>query len=423
MTAARHTTRGPLRLAVAALVAVLAMGACGSPGPTGSPSSAPASDAPVSYSLIEQQVVALRGLQPKSAVARKVVDQAGMRALVTASFRDENPESLVQSTQSLYRALLLLPATASLDTLWTDLLSSQVIGLYDDKTQTMYVLSSTGAVGPAERITYAHEYTHALQDQAFGLSSILGKAQDQGDRTLARLMLIEGDATLSMTLWAQAQLTPSQIAAAVQAADPASQAVLDNTPPIIKEPLLAEYTSGLTMDLQAYLSGGYAAVDRLFASPPDSTEQVLHADKLASHEPPIAVTLPADLATRLGAGWSVAMQDTLGELELGILLRDGGGMADTDATAAAAGWGGDRVALVEGPAGAEGVVLDTEWDTVNDAEAFALALQGLKAKLEAAGRRAVLERPTDNRVVLLTGDSFATGSNLERAMGFVGVSG
>ena len=50
----------------------------------------------------------------------------------------------------------------------------------------MYVVSKAGAIGPVEKVTYAHEYTHALQDQNFDLQAVIGDAQDQCDRTLAR---------------------------------------------------------------------------------------------------------------------------------------------------------------------------------------------------------------------------------------------
>ena len=88
---------------------------------------------------------------------------------------------------------------------------------------------------------------------------------------------------------------------------------------------------------------------------PESTEQILHPEKYTAGEAPVAVTLPADLATRLGTGWTVPLQDTFGEFQLGIWLREAG-VAGGDATAAAAGWGGDRLAVVEGPDGAWGVV-------------------------------------------------------------------
>ena len=44
-----------------------------------------------------------------------------------------------------------------------------------------------------------------------------------------------------------------------------------------------------------------------------------------------------------------------------------------DATAAAAGWGGDRIALLDGPGGAWGVVLRSAWDSPADAAQFEAA--------------------------------------------------
>jgi hypothetical protein len=287
----------------------------------------------------------------------------------------------------------------------------------------MYVLSSTGAIGPAERFIYAHEYTHALQDQAYSLGALVGRATDQGDRTLARTMLVEGDATLAMTLWARDNLTSEQLVAIAGAADPASQAVLDRTPAVLKDPLVAHYSNGFTLAMRAYATGLYAGVDALFANPPDTTEQVLHPDKLASREPPVIVSLPADLASRLGTGWTVTTQDTLGEFKLEILLRDAGGAVATAAVAAAAGWGGDRVALVDGPDGAQGVVLDTAWDTTKDAAEFAAALQGLVTKLQAAGHGVVVDRPSPRRVRLLTGDSSATATLLQGVLVTFGTGG
>ena len=58
-------------------------------------------------------------------------------------------------------------------------------------------------------------------------------------------------------------------------------------------------------------------------------ESKAHADRF------FAVTLPADLATRLGPGWSVPLQDTFGEFQLGIWLRERG-VASGDATEIAA---------------------------------------------------------------------------------------
>jgi hypothetical protein len=373
------------------------------------------------YAAIEQQVTAMRGLTLDKPVQRSTFDRAGLGEFIESSFNRQNPESLVLGTEHLLKGLLLMPQDQSLRDLYIEMLTSQVAGLYDDETRRMYVVTETGEIGPSEEITYAHEYTHALQDQAFDLSKVKGTATDQGDRALARTTLIEGDATLLMSLWAQQQLTPAQLAEVAGSSDPASEAVLNALPPILREPLLFPYTQGLQLTLGQFMAGGsFAGVDALFADPPDSTEQVLHPEKLNPREDPVAVTFPDDLATRLGDGWCLGLQDTLGELQLRILLASAAGVDAATAEAAAAGWGGDRVALFGGPAGTNGIVLDTRWDTDGDAGEFAAAMGGLVANLEAAGRSAQLLTPEPNRVVLVTADTADTMGRIANVLGLAG---
>ena len=369
------------------------------------------------YTQIEGQVQELRGLTAKTPVARGVFDTPGLCAYLRAGFRKDNPEELVKGTETLYKELGLLPQDASLEQLYLELLTSQVAGLYDDEAKQMYVVSKDGAVGPVEEITYAHEFTHALQDQRFDLGKLVGKDTDQSDRTMARSALVEGDATLLMSLWAQRFLTPADLVKVAGSTDPASEAILARMPAILKDPLLFPYTSGLQVALGAFTKGGFGAVDGLFANPPDSTEQVLHPDKLASREKPVEVAIPKDLAARLGDGWKVALQDTLGEVLLEVVLRDGGASATNDA---AAGWGGDRVALVEGPGGEKAVVMDTTWDTANDAAEFEAALGPTVDKLKGMGRSPTILRPSENRVVLVSAESADTMGRVANALGLAG---
>ena len=449
---------------LSALVAALVVGACGAsnptpapasqspapsatpvpaatPAPTQAPSGAPSSpaafscDAPAAqpsaaateapgdpsaaaYDLIEQQMQDLRGLRATTKVERDVMDKAALCAFLTKKFHEENPPELVKGTETLYKQLGLLPQDASLEQLYLELLTSQVAGLYDDTTKHMYVISSSDTAGPIERFIYSHEYTHALTDQAFDLRKVVGSATDQSDRTMARSALIEGDATLAMTLWAQSNLTSAELLQAAGAADPGSQAVLDRMPAILKDPLLFPYTNGLQLALRAFQTGGgYGGVDNLYRNPPDSTEQVLHGDKLDAREAPVAVTFPGDLASRLGDGWKVGLQDTFGELLLGIILKDAGAQ---DATDAAAGWGGDRVALVEGPKGETAVVLDTAWDTEADATQFQAAVASLADKLKAQGESVTVLTPDPMRVVLISAESPDTMGKVANVLGLAG---
>ncbi len=440
----------PARLAaLAALVLALALAVAGCsstptptvvPSATAAPSASPSASAPrptapacdpsapmpsavptqtvtdpdaVLHQAIEAKVVEIRGLTPTAPVAPQVLDAVGLCALLRETMARENPTEYTAATERLYKQLMLIPQDASLLRLYLDLYAGQVIGVYDQYAKHLYVVAGTGVTSALGQITYAHEFTHALQDQAFDLRKLQGAAKDQGDRSLAITSLVEGDAVLSMSLWAQAALTPQQLAEAAGATDPASAAALDAAPAILREPLLFAYNAGMRMAVSAYQNaGGYSGVDAMFATPPTTTEQVLHPDKLAAREPGQPVVLPL---LRLGVDWKVTLEDTLGELQLDILLRDAGGVDPVVSKAATAGWGGDRLALIEGPGGATGVVLDTAWDSAQDADEFAAALETLAAKLRAAGRGASVEQ-SNGRVFLITGDSEGTAMALQGAL-------
>ena len=67
---------------------------------------------------------------------------------------------------------------------------------------------------------------------------------------------------------------------------------------------------------------------------------------------------------------------------MGVWLRSNTTIGAGVANEAAAGWGGDRVVVLDGPNGAWGVALRTVWDTVGDAAQFESAatplVDGLK---------------------------------------------
>ena len=358
------------------------------------------------HRAIEAKVEQIRGLTPSSPVNPAVLDAVGLCALLRQTLERDDPADLTAATERVYKQLLLIPQEASLLRLYLDLYAGQVIGVYDQYAKQLYVVAGTGVTTPLGQITYAHEFTHALQDQAFDLRKLQGDAKDQGDRTLAITALVEGDAMLSMGLWAQAVLTPEQLAQAAGGTDPAASAALDAAPAILREPLLFAYNSGMRMAVAAYQDGGgYGGVDALFAQRPSTSEQVIHPEKLASREAGLPVVVPGQLLGSLGTGWRIALEDTLGELQLGILVRTGDPEAGTDP---AAGWGGDRLVLVEGPNGAQATVIDTVWDTAAEAVAFGMAIEPYVDKLRAAGRSVTAVLAGDNRVVVAVAESAKT---------------
>ena len=184
----------------------------------------------------------------------------------------------------------------------------------------------------------------------------------QGDRSLARLALVEGDATLLMTRWLSEHLDPAELGELLKV-DPEAQAQLERMPAILRESLLFPYQQGLIFANGIWARGGWEAVDAAFGRLPDSTEQILHPEKYEAREKPVEVALDADaLAKAMGAGWSGTPEDTLGEFQLSVWLRENGVKA-LPADDAAAGWGGDRLAYLRGPNGAYALALLTAWDS------------------------------------------------------------
>jgi hypothetical protein len=415
--ARRPTHSLPGARATLAAVISLVVAGCGifgpapsTVGPTASPTTPP--DPATVYAEIEEQVRAIRPLSEKTPVTPKVLDGPALTAYVKEQFHRDNPEEVVNANERMLKVLGLLPADASLEDLYISLLSGVVAGFYNPKDKTLYVVSRSGGLGPSEKTTFAHEYTHALQDQNFGIAGLHLDAPGQGDQGMARLALVEGDATLVMTLWQIDHLTQAELLRVLgESLDPAVTGPLEKMPPILRESLLFSYTGGMTFTQELQSSGGWAAVDAAFAKPPASTEQILHPEKYERFEAPTIVDLPDDLAARMGAGWSVGLEDTLGEFQLKVWLAnaaDGAATNQADATTAAAGWGGDRVAVLDGPGGATAVVIDSEWDGPADAAEFATQVELVVSSLAGAGEVVAPAGGTSVRVILAPTEEVVT---------------
>jgi hypothetical protein len=442
-----HRRRRPTGAAWLAFVAVLLVSACGPATPSSAPPSAASPSSPAAtsqpsasaaepsgsaaapsastdaatdaiYDAVETQVVAIRGLKPLRPVERQFISEAELRSRITQLFDEETPPAYLAANDRLYKALGLIPATSNLRDLSLELLSAAVGGFYRSEEGKLYVVSKTGTPGPNERFYFAHEYDHALQDQNSTIFKDQDGVLDQGDRILARQATYEGDATLLMSQWAAANLTQAELLEVFSSgSDPEAVAVLARTPAILRDTLLFPYNVGLGYIQAVQTAGGWPAVNAYFKAMPESTEQILHPEKYTAHERPAAVTLPADLATRLGAGWTVPLQDTFGEYQLGIWLRENK-IASEAATKAAAGWGGDRLAVMEGPDGAWGVVLETTWDKETEATEFEDAAQTV---VDALPHKGHVSAPTPKRVTILIASDDETLQALDVIFGATGV--
>ena len=319
---------------------------------------------------IEQQVEQLRELSATRTVDPNLLDEQGVRDWLTKANQAQTDHAAMAKESRLLIHLGLLPAGSSLEQLELDLQAGQVVGFYDPISKQLYVLSQSGGVGVLQKVTFSHEFTHALQDQNFGLAKLNTDAADETDRDMARLSLAEGDATLSMSQWSAKNLSLVDILSLAGSAGVGADQ-LAAAPAILRQTLLFPYQQGLAFVQGIYDSGGWAAVNSLYAKPPNSTSQILHPELYATGVEPVAVTLPK-VPTSLASGWQLVTQDTLGELDLTVWLEGEHPTSDqTDAaTSATVQWSGDRVGLYEGPNGTWAVVLRTDWRTDAGRQAF-----------------------------------------------------
>lgn len=405
------------RLPILALVVAAALVACDTTRPTASPTagstSSPRPAAEV-YAEIRAAAETIRGLAPTAAVEPVLIDPDQLGANLEAEFDAENTLEELRDAEDALIALGLLPPGSSLRALTLDFQTAQVAGYYSPDKDQLFVVDRGGGLDASDRVTYAHEFVHQLQDQRFDLGALFAGAAEEGDRALARLALIEGDAVSVQTSWTTANLTSQEVGELLAAAlNPEAMDALRRAPAYLRETVLFHYQDGAAFVNRLLAGGGYAAIDAAFDDPPESTEQVLHPDTYLEREPPLAVTLPDGIPAALGAGWSEAERDTLGELVLRIWLREGDTTAALARTAAA-GWGGDRTILLRGPNDAVAVGIASAWDTPADAQEFATAAEAALVGLERAGQ--VVHQPGSAIVVIALGErSAALAGALEGA--------
>ena len=324
---------------------------------------------------IEDQVVILRGLQPIRLVDRILLTQDELGQQVIDDFlADYTHEEAVND--ALVLALFgLLEPEFDLWNFYVDLYREQVAGYYDDEVEQMTIICGT-EFGGSERITYAHEYTHSLQDQTYDLEDGLGYSDERcevdSQRCAAIQALAEGDATLLQEQWMRTYATEEDWSDLLEFAASYESPMLESAPRFLHQDLRFPYTAGYGFVRDLYLAGGWAAVDNAYLDPPLTTEQILHSERYPI-DAPVWLEVP-DLNTALGDEWLEIDRNVLGEWYTRLMLTEH--LPNEVAIEAAEGWGGDYyLAFYNNQTDQGALVLVTQWDTMRDVHEFDAALR------------------------------------------------
>ena len=230
----------------------------------------------------------------------------------------------------------LFPPGTALKDQTLKLLRSQIAGFYDPHQKEMVLVAGGLDVGfwnhAAEFVTrrdivgemiLAHELTHALQDQHFHIESMLNRVKDDDDRTLALKAVAEGDATLAGFGYVEGGLSQTGIDLIVSHLADLPQtfaAQSGDVPEGLSVPLMFQYSSGARFVGEAYRRGGWAAVNALYANPPQSTQQIMQLPLYFDRPtPPAQIDLKG--YRNILKGWSEADHDTYGEMLLELIIK------------------------------------------------------------------------------------------------------
>ena len=297
---------------------------------------APASLTTADVARIARRVQRIRHLRFERPVKPLFVGRTEAIRLEQEGSDRQYPASRQRADEESLKLLGLMRPRDSLARAFTAIAREQVLGFYDDRRKRLVVVRDRRASRPLLEITLAHELTHALEDQRFGLREG-GNPND--DATLAETALAEGSATEVMADYAVRYFGIGDALALFEAAGSTDTKL----PAYVDDTLLFPYEQGLQfVETLRGTSGSWKAVDNVLRfRRPSTEEQVLHTVKYAIDERPVPVPMP-DLGPVLGGGWQRLGVSSVGELDLRELFKIVGGSSDD---AAAAGWGGGRFEL------------------------------------------------------------------------------
>lgn len=217
----------------------------------------------------------------------------------------------------------------------------------------------------------AHEFVHALQDRRHDLGSFDADLELDSDGYLARSSLIEGEATLYqyVMFFAYSGADVRAVNFGAFFADLTSFG-MDRTlaagSPAITADSIFPYTFGTRFAGQYWLAGGSPAVDALYATPPQSSWEVLGGDVATEVEAFAQAPAPLD-------GYTALSDDVAGAWVSVAMLAGLPGASDvaSELPELATRWRGDRLWIYDSPDAGVATLWAIEWSDADAAARFA----------------------------------------------------
>src|SRR6266404_2862149 len=248
----------------------------------------------------------------KHEVKRRLTSRDEVVSYLQKNMAEDKDVQRLKRTELVLKKFGLLPKDFNLQTFLVGLLEEQVAGYYDSKTKTVNLLDW---VAPdLQRPVLAHELTHALQDQSFGLDKWLKRGAEDLDtkknltadditkdeNSEARQAVVEGQAMVVLLDYMLAPMhrTVADSPEVVQLlnegmmAGTADSVQYKNAPILMKEALTFPYRYGVEFEAELLRAGKEKAFAATFQNPPRTTREIMEPQTYLSGERVAPLPLP-----------------------------------------------------------------------------------------------------------------------------------
>lgn len=271
-----------------------------------------------------RQLAEVTGLEFRRRVQFSIITRQELERLLEKRIHKEIRPQEVRIEERVLKKFGLVPEDFDLLKTLTALYAEQAAALYDFQEKKLYLLDSNSET--LEQMAVVHELAHALADQHFNLRRFLRSRVANDDSALARMAVMEGQATWLMSELAIRESGQSLLAAPELVGMMARMInvsargfpVFDGAPLYIQQSLLFPYSAGMKFQQAVLQKWGREGFRRVFEHPPQTTQQVLHPEKYFNGVVEEAVQLPR--VEPRGVFRKLA-EGAVGEFDYAVLLQ------------------------------------------------------------------------------------------------------
>ena len=287
----------------------------------------------------------------KHGVKRRLTKRDEVQSYIRKNMKEDKDAKRLERSSAVLKKFGLLPRNFDLPNFLVAMLREQVAGYYDVKTKTVNLLNWLDV--EQQKPVLAHELTHALQDQSFGIEKWMKGSIENTDNkkndpssadiendeeTSARQAVVEGQAMAVLLDYSLAQqgktmLDSPQIVEALKQGmltGTADSPAFRDAPIFLKEELTFPYRYGLDFTAALLQAGGKElAYAGAFKDPPKTTREIMEPQTYLAHEklePMKMIDMQKDFK-----GYDAFDIGAMGEFDVDILVEQYAGRDEAGA--------------------------------------------------------------------------------------------